>query len=641
MNRYIKINIDRYQRLFEGKKQALQILEKTFVKKIAKGILNQLEELDPTSPKNKYIEVFTKIFLRGFSNSENIDSTLHYIKHEFKANDIYEKLESIEKRQLKIPDLNKLNVTDHFVDAVDKLYSKKTKSMAKKGIKGLQQDKDYIEIPDVAKNFEVYIPLNHATSRILASHRIGQDVGRWCTSENNNGHWVRYIHADKGVLAYVINYNPSAKGKLWSKQAIYFYQDKSSVDIFDKEDDSIDDLYLGTKERKATNFLNAKITNFVYKNWAKIRKGLKVEYKELQDKSKEILKKDTEEMIAEFKKILGIDFKVIYLGETPTDLMGYISTGKIGTIAIKLLTYIDTSGGITELSIEIEDKTNTTHRSATTNMDEDFEVGYYIDRILHRFANNVLKNSSSPDLTRLHNFEQYVRAFELDNWLLIYTNKAEALKKFKKYVNGKENEEIEMLKDKLNNKGLGEHFKDVLIMLKKLKKSPSEIQAVLKEKQGMFKDLGRIFLKNYIKNPIIFGTPEEIQKFWNRLISKSIDYDTDQFELDVPISEIYKYLDVPQIKEVLIGQGETRALQRFFKKDGKTLKKETNMYELQSILEGSGWDLTELYDPKKLKPYIMKTETPKMVGYLVYTGGFYKTPSGLQYFWYKDYLNYD
>jgi len=50
----------RYKPLYEGKKQAIQILQKYFGER-TKEVISIFEKLDPTSPQNKYLEIFAKI----------------------------------------------------------------------------------------------------------------------------------------------------------------------------------------------------------------------------------------------------------------------------------------------------------------------------------------------------------------------------------------------------------------------------------------------------------------------------------------------------------------------------------------------------------------------------------------------------
>ena len=56
----------------EGKQQAIQILNPTFEIK-AKDIVNELALYDPTNPKNKYVDLLSKLFLNFYN--ESIKST--------------------------------------------------------------------------------------------------------------------------------------------------------------------------------------------------------------------------------------------------------------------------------------------------------------------------------------------------------------------------------------------------------------------------------------------------------------------------------------------------------------------------------------------------------------------------------------
>lgn len=236
----------RYIQLFEGKKQANQILLKIYGDK-TKEIVNQLEKIDPTK-NNKYIELLAK-----------------FLKQKVKLNDL-KKLTSLitkaESKGFKI-DISKTKSFEEFKNILEQESTKITKSSAKKGIEGLTKDKDYIEIPIKDKEDEIYIPLNYKASKIIASNRVGQCEGKWCTAyQKTDEYWIEYIKENEGILTYVIRNNDKLF-KINQKQAIYFHKNKKDIERFDANDNKINSV---SYEKE--------IKNYVYKNWDKIKSKL-------------------------------------------------------------------------------------------------------------------------------------------------------------------------------------------------------------------------------------------------------------------------------------------------------------------------------------------------------------------------------
>jgi len=270
MIRYKKINIDIYQRLFEGKKQAMGRLLKFMDKSQATILIKELEKLDPTSPKNKYLEMLTRVYLEWIDTRIDIDEKsiredLAKFKRIYKDDDIHKKLQSIEKRNLKL-DINKIFHMGLLITEVDKLFSIKTKSIAKAGMKELQKGKDYINIPLENKDVSAFIPLDYKINKIIASNKVGNFTAEWCTAENRPNHWNQYIHESGGILVYIVNYNPQKATDINNKQAMYFYRDTGKVEKFDSEDNTISKV-LG----------QGQIKKYVKANWSKIRNKLNKE----------------------------------------------------------------------------------------------------------------------------------------------------------------------------------------------------------------------------------------------------------------------------------------------------------------------------------------------------------------------------
>ena len=66
-----------YKRFFiEGKQQAIQMLQKYFGNN-SKIYVKKFESLDPTYPKNKYVDTFVRIFLNEYN--EAIKEGVEYV----------------------------------------------------------------------------------------------------------------------------------------------------------------------------------------------------------------------------------------------------------------------------------------------------------------------------------------------------------------------------------------------------------------------------------------------------------------------------------------------------------------------------------------------------------------------------------
>lgn len=249
MERYISINnkkiknygFKRYISFLEGKKQALKILGGS-----NKKLVDELEKIDPTK-NNKYVELFAKFIKKGIT----IDNIKSIIKD----------IEKAEKKNFKY-DISKIKTFGDFKNIITNEAQKVTKSSARKGIKGLTKDKDFIEIPLKSQNSIAYIPLNYEASKVIASSRVGECEGKWCTAyQKDKSYWKNYIEQDFGILVYEINYNIlDEKNK---KQAIYFYSDKRYTSEFNSLDNNIKEI---ENERE--------IKYYVFKNWDNIRQKI-------------------------------------------------------------------------------------------------------------------------------------------------------------------------------------------------------------------------------------------------------------------------------------------------------------------------------------------------------------------------------
>lgn len=258
--------------LLEGKQQAIQILKKDVPPEDMNTVISDLSDIDPTSPQNKYLELLAKIYLpfraqlirksrveEGEDDHDFIFSFTDILVHK---NDIKTKLADIEKRNLKL-NTKKITDIDSFIKEVKEVYSTVTKSKAKQGLVGLTKGKDYIQIPLSYEGIHAYIPLNYKASKVIASDRVGDCEGKWCTAyQKTDEHWNDYVSDRGGILVYLIN--PYEQDSSDSKKAFYFYSN-DVVEGFDAEDEPIS-FYTGSATNK-------EIEKYVRSNWDEIRKA--------------------------------------------------------------------------------------------------------------------------------------------------------------------------------------------------------------------------------------------------------------------------------------------------------------------------------------------------------------------------------
>jgi len=279
MKRYIQINISRYQRLFEGKKQAMQILERDLTSLEAKIVIKELIEYDLTSPKNKYVEAFARMFLqvlnaKGLSTTpkkraSEIGDTLYVFDRAFIDKNIKENLKHIEKQRLRI-NLSKIKTFSDMETEIERILNTRSKPAMQKALKKLKRGKDYIEVPISHPDWNAYIPLNYDAGILIASKQVGKILGDWCTSyTNNRDHWRDYIEDNHGVLVYAVYYGKDVAYKdytniLNNKQATYFYGENRKEYEFSSFDAN-DNLIKLTD----TYFIN-EIKQFTKKNWKEI-----------------------------------------------------------------------------------------------------------------------------------------------------------------------------------------------------------------------------------------------------------------------------------------------------------------------------------------------------------------------------------
>jgi len=113
----------------------------------------------------------------------------------------------------------------------------KKKVVKSKGIKGLKENVDYIELNLKDKTFEAYIPLTWEASKMIASKYIGNCEGAWCTAyQKDRRYWKSYVEEDGIVLVYLIHPENA------EKYAFAIYPDNTTYEIFDHDDNAIEDI---------------------------------------------------------------------------------------------------------------------------------------------------------------------------------------------------------------------------------------------------------------------------------------------------------------------------------------------------------------------------------------------------------------
>ena len=247
----------------EGKAQAIKILKKGLDSyevsdKWIKILINAIEDLDPTKPKNKYLELFSKFFIKHFdgdylvhlarAEEDDMDTSLinkvivksmTSFNSQLQDDKITDKINSIEKRNLPI-NLSKIKDYKDFIKQLDSISSTLTKSSKKRGIQGLKLGKDYLQIPTPNKldtETMILVPLNYKASKIIASDYVGQCEGKWCTAyQKTDEYWESYIEENEGVLVYIVRGASSYIPDNELKMAIYFYNDFKASEGFDAND---------------------------------------------------------------------------------------------------------------------------------------------------------------------------------------------------------------------------------------------------------------------------------------------------------------------------------------------------------------------------------------------------------------------
>jgi len=217
---YERINYKKYVSFFqEGKKQALAILKD-------KKLVDQLSDLDPTDT-NKYVELFAK-FIKAGNTIRDIKNLIPFI------NEAEQKKTSI--------DVTKFKTLSDFKQAIMKDVNRITKASAKKGITGLKEKIDFLNFGTIEDKFgnlyRGYIPLNYKASKVIASKRVADCEGKWCTAyQKDASYWKKYVKIDKNVFVYFVLENATEQIKDANiKLAAQFSQTGNPMEIWDAQD---------------------------------------------------------------------------------------------------------------------------------------------------------------------------------------------------------------------------------------------------------------------------------------------------------------------------------------------------------------------------------------------------------------------
>ena len=615
MKRYIEINIDRYIPLFEGKKQASQMLKKRFHKEEIKEILNQFEKFDPSSPKNKYIEVLTKVWV-GLLPKKDMDMDMIWDQlasfiQSLNSYGIKNKIKSIEERHLKVENLNKIKNIDDFLTAIEKVYGKKTKSMAKKGVKGLKKGKDYLEIKVEDKDTGVYIPFNNKSSIIIASNKVGYVTGEWCTAyAKNDEHWKTYIHRDEGILVYIVDYNEDDAGDLQSKEAFYYYAKTKKKSKFDRHDNVIE----GTV-RSSEN----EIDKFVLSHWDEIRKGYEAEAEEHFAKQRQEAKIIGNYLEKLLENDLGFKIKGDFIGGAT-----YKSSGESKQIDISFT--IEPYGereakfsmGLSHKQTDKIDRKRDilVNLSGTTN-----SVRSAFDSMLYAFCIDLLqlKTSENKDI------KDYPKlGFLIKGWIHNYHNnfkkmfldEKKAVEEFIDYVKKDGQEGMNHLKVLLKGKG-EKWIKDIMEMLFEYKEAPTDTYDFKIDKKFNIK---KVFF-GFGYSPIFFGTKTEINKFWESELLEAVKYDYTQFTGG---RDFITYSNVDNYIDYVFAENEL----------GQDYDPETAYNDLME----KGFKSKDVLDPYKVTDAVLQRQV--MEDWIVDDKKVYKTKSGLYFFRHNNKLNY-
>ena len=131
-------------------------------------------------------------------------------------------------------DNKNLTITDFQAVFHTPTKSKTNKSVKKKGISGLREGVDYIDVTYMFENHNAYIPLHYEASKHIASRYIGNCTGKWCTAyQKTANYWNDYAINNKILFVYLVSPDKEEK-YAW---AISLKNNK--WEIYDKKDEIV------------------------------------------------------------------------------------------------------------------------------------------------------------------------------------------------------------------------------------------------------------------------------------------------------------------------------------------------------------------------------------------------------------------
>jgi hypothetical protein len=242
---YIPFFKQTLQLLAESKAGALAILKKGIpgaTPEMIEEILARLTRLDPTTPKNKYIELFAKLLVEFHDPTATSNAALDEEMYDFQdfmeRGKVTLKLKELDLR--KIPfDISGIKTVKEFAQQLDKGVLGKSEG----ALSGLKEGKDYFDFGLITDKFgntyKGYIPLNWCpASQTLASDRLGFTRGVWCTAHSEvPTEWIKHVPRDKELFVYmVVESHAEELIDRYKKFALNFDEEDGLFAVWDAKD---------------------------------------------------------------------------------------------------------------------------------------------------------------------------------------------------------------------------------------------------------------------------------------------------------------------------------------------------------------------------------------------------------------------
>ena len=210
--------------------------------------------------------------------------------------------------------LNNYNIEDIYKATLEKSKTALKKAVKKSGIEGLEEGEDYIEldISEYTNTYKAYVPLHWEASKLIASSKIGECEGKWCTAyQKDSSHWKKHTENSNAVLIYLVNV------KKPEKYAIKYFLGFSEIVIWDSDDEQIDNESFEAITHIDTSIFHT-YSSLLHKALQKIKENRrKIYYKEYRDYlegKKYVENKGTLEMLIEKCHDPSKDIKKLRIG---------------------------------------------------------------------------------------------------------------------------------------------------------------------------------------------------------------------------------------------------------------------------------------------------------------------------------------